>query len=450
MNSFARQSGLTSSGVGFDEADTAHPEWFLLNTAGQRFSFSAYGFLWAADVGDAGYQSQWADNVARTLNSAPWDGVFIDDANPTMKYHATPSSVAKYPNDAAYQAATRSMLATVSGKLRAAAPGKLLIANMGAWVEYQAVVKDWLQFVDGAMDEMWVKYGKGVGEGYRDPWSWERQLENARETERQGKRFLAVTQSQTSDRSAARYGYASLLLAANAGRSSFELNSSYADETWFPEYDYAIGDPAGAPSTIGGVWTRSFTRGIVVVNPSTSTWVVTLGAAYSGSGLSSVTSASLEPHSALVLTRDGDAILPASPVAPAPTAPVAPAPASAAPVAPAPAAPVAPAPAAPVAPAPASAAPVTPGPAGPASPRTSVRRVRVGVRCAGRATVCRGRLVLRARRSTAGRDIRVKRAIRVRAGRRAVVAVRVPGAVPRSWRVAIRMRTGRLSLLKVR
>jgi hypothetical protein len=426
MNSFGRQNGLTSSGVGFDEADTAHPDWFLLNTAGKRFSFSNYGFLWAADVGNPGYQAQWADNVARILQSAPWDGVFIDDANPTMKYHANPASVAKYPTDAAYQAATRSMLAAVSGRIRAAAPQKLLVANMGAWVEYQGVVKDWLQFVDGAMDEMWAKYGSGVGEGYRDAWSWERQLQNAREAERQGKRFLAVTQSPTGDRAAARYGYASLLLAADSGRSSFELNSNYADETWFPEYDYAIGEPAGAPSVIGGVWTRAFTRGIVVVNPTTSTWVVSLGGAYSGAGLSGARSVSLEPHSALVLTRDADAVVPANP-APVPT----PTPTAPTPTAPTPVAPATP---------PAAAAP-TPAP---------VSTVRVRVRCAGRSKVCRGRLVLKARSSTSGRDVRVKRAIRVRRGRRAVLAVRAPGVVPRSWRVAIRMRSGHLRLVRVR
>jgi hypothetical protein len=110
-------SGYVSTGVRYGEADVQHPDWFLLNTAGQRFTSSSYNSLWAMDVGNAGYQQRWADNVVSELNSQGGDGVFLDDTNPTMKYHYTVSAVAKYPSDAAYSAATRSALARIGPQL---------------------------------------------------------------------------------------------------------------------------------------------------------------------------------------------------------------------------------------------------------------------------------------------------------------------------------------------
>ena len=53
----------------------------------------------------------------------------MDDTNPTMSYHYDVARVAKYPTDAAYQAATRSALAAIGARFRAA--GKLVIPNFG-------------------------------------------------------------------------------------------------------------------------------------------------------------------------------------------------------------------------------------------------------------------------------------------------------------------------------
>ena len=56
-----------TTGVSYDEADTQHPEWFLLNTSGQRFTHRDYSNLWAMDVGSPSYQQRWADNVLKSL-----------------------------------------------------------------------------------------------------------------------------------------------------------------------------------------------------------------------------------------------------------------------------------------------------------------------------------------------------------------------------------------------
>jgi hypothetical protein len=109
MTKGAGPKGVYSSGVGYEQADTAHPDWFLKDTAGKRIVEGSYDWVYMADLGNAAYQDAWATTVIERLQSGPWDGVFMDDVNTTAMYHTDPSKIAQYPNDAAYQAATRSM-----------------------------------------------------------------------------------------------------------------------------------------------------------------------------------------------------------------------------------------------------------------------------------------------------------------------------------------------------
>src|SRR5687767_14964281 len=264
INEGTSWSGLSSSGVAYKEADTLHPDWFLKNTSGSRFTSDSHHYLWAADVGNQAYQERWADGVLTELTESGWDGVFMDDVNATMTHHYDVSEVAKYPSDSSYAAAVRSALATIGPRMRSA--GKLAVANIGSWGEFPSVGNDWIQFLDGAMDEMFLKWGTAAGQGYAATSRWERQLAALQHAEKTDKLFLAVTHSAGGDAVAARYGYATMLLGSN-GRGYFALAGDYTNETWFPEYDYDLGAPAG-PESAGpdGVHRRAFERGLVVVN----------------------------------------------------------------------------------------------------------------------------------------------------------------------------------------
>jgi hypothetical protein len=291
-------SGKSSTGVNADEAERDHPEWFLRNTQGERFTSWSYRWQWAMDVGSESFQRRWADNVVAELVADGWDGVFMDDTNPTMKYHYDVERVAKYPSDEAYGAATAAALAHIAPRVRAA--GKQVFVNLGSWGEYPAVGRHWLQFVDGAMDEMFLKWGDEPGEGYM-PERWETQLDALKETQRRGKTFLGISHSSSDDRSVARYGYATMLLGSE-GDAHFALAHDYTHETWFPEYDYELGRPTGPEREgPGGVHRRPFEHGLVLVNPTRHSREVSFGGTYSGSGLSSATQATMPPTSGLVL-----------------------------------------------------------------------------------------------------------------------------------------------------
>jgi hypothetical protein len=295
--------GLSSSGVNYAEADNAHPEWFLLNTSGSRISEGGYSWLWMADTANQSYQQQWTSNVIKLLSTGPWDGVMMDDTNTTARYHTEPASIAKYPTDAAYQGAIGSMLAYAGPRIQAA--GKLAVPNMGSWSEYPEVVEGWLKYVSGGVDEMFAKWSPTPGQGYRDTSGWQTQIEEIQSTERMGKVFLAITQAEASDKQAILYGWGSVLLGAD-GHTAYSAAATYSSEEWCSECEAQIGEPTSVATKVaGGAWERSFTGGLVVVNPTTSTVEVNLGGAYSGSGLAGATTATMPANTALVLQRAG-------------------------------------------------------------------------------------------------------------------------------------------------
>ena len=287
----------SASGVSASEAPES---WFLKNTSGDKFTSWSYDWLWAMDVGSQAYQQRWYENVIGELEGEGWDGVFLDDANASMKYSYEPSKVAKYPSDAAYSAAMESALAYIGPKIQAR--GKLAIANFAQWVEAPQVYNRWLGYLSGGLDEMFAKWGRGAGEGYRPTWQWEDQVAEAEYAASQGKIFIGFTQGATGETQAARYGYASVLLGGNDS-ASYAFTPNYSEETWLPEYEYEIGSATAAQrEDANGVHRRAFANGLVLVNPTESAQTVSFGGTYSGSGLENATGATMPANSALVLT----------------------------------------------------------------------------------------------------------------------------------------------------
>jgi hypothetical protein len=294
----AAYDGLYPTGVSYSEA-AAH-NWLLDDTSGQPFTFEGENWLYAADIGSRGYQRAWADNVIHELSSAPWDGVFIDDLNPTIRYHDCVSCVAKYPTDALYGAAMGRFARFVGRRIRSA--GKLAVANIGSWDGYQHRVDHWLHWLSGAMDEEFVKVGDAPSVGYMNETTWREQLHEVRLTQSEHKIFIGITHSSANDRRAALYGYATEMLAA-AGNAIFAMNANYTTTTWFRPYGYRIGTPTGHYRIDrDGVYTRPFSDGQVLVNPTMHSATVALGGRYSGCGLHGARQVTLRPQSGLVLT----------------------------------------------------------------------------------------------------------------------------------------------------
>ena len=290
-------------GVRCPDVNANHPEWFLTDPFGNRLSSSGYPWLWLLDVGNRAYQDTWAQNVINEAKAEGWDGIFMDDANPTLRFHLDPARVAKYPTDSAWKGATRSMLENVGSRIRA--NGLLAIANICCARDQGTVWKDWLPYLSGAMDETFTKWGNDPSVGYVWDWGaggWSAQLDEVREAEAQGKYFLGISHSVATDDKAATFGLTTMLLASQ-GRSTFALAYDYANETYFPVYDRArrLGAPLGTYYRVGAAYRRQFAAGTVVVNPSLSSVRVDLGGSYAGADGVSVTSVTLGPTTGSVL-----------------------------------------------------------------------------------------------------------------------------------------------------
>ena len=307
-------------GVRCPDVNANHPDWFLTDPAGARLSSSGYPWLWLLDVGNRAYQDVWAANVIAEARADGWDGVFLDDVNPTIRYHVDPARVTRYPTDAAWRAATGSMLANVGPQIRAA--GLLAIANVCCARDHGTVWRDWLPSLSGAMDEMFTKWGNDPAVGFVWDWGaggWSDQLEEVREAEAQGKYFLGIAHSRSTDARAAAYGLGTMLLASQ-GRSSFALAENYTNETRFPVYDRAqqLGAPTGAHFRAGAAYRRNFTAGTVVVNPSLAPVTVALGGEYLTESGARVTAVTLGATSASVLLSAGGSEPPPPPPPPPP------------------------------------------------------------------------------------------------------------------------------------
>jgi hypothetical protein len=302
-SSYQPVDGVSADGVSYAEALAENPAWLLHDRAGQPIRCKGFPYLWATDIGNPGFQRAWADEVARELRTQGWDGVFIDNVNPTIRYYHDPADVAKYPSDAAYSAAVTSALAYIVPKIHAA--GKLAMANIGSWPNYRATATRWLRYLDGAMDERFAKFTAATGRGYRSAAEWRTELSILQQAQREGKWFMGITQSSDGDTRAERFGWATMLL-GSAGHATFALQNeaNYGLETWFSDYEAPIGHPLGrATRQPSGVYRRSFTRGLALVNPTSSRRTVRLGGRYSGDGLHSIATATMAAHTGLILVR---------------------------------------------------------------------------------------------------------------------------------------------------
>jgi Hypothetical glycosyl hydrolase family 15 len=305
-SSYEAVDGASADGVTYAQASGGHPEWLLRDRAGRPIECRGFPYLWAMDVGNGGFERAWAAEVVGELKSRGWDGVFMDNVNPTMRYYANPASVARYPSDAAYAAAVGRALAYITPRIHAA--GKLAMANIGSWPSYRASATRWLRYLDGGMDERFTKFTPAPGRGYRSAGEWSTELSILRQAQREGKWFMGIAQSSDGDARAERFGWATMLL-GSAGRATFALqdDANYGSETWFADYEAPIGGARGAARRErSGVYRRAFAHGLALVNPTGRTRMVRLGGRYSGDGLHAVARARMAPHSGLILVRVKD------------------------------------------------------------------------------------------------------------------------------------------------
>jgi len=284
-----------SSGMGYCWLKRNHPDWLLDAAAtGRPFEFKNYPQTWETDYGNASYQRQWAQNVLADVRDHGWDGVKIDNALTTATAYGV---AAKYPNDAAVQAATYSALRNIRPVLHDA--GVPAVFNVGYATAFPQLWQRWLGSVDGLEQEFYLSFTSrpnAVGAA----WSiYEDEVSSCATRHKScwfhsGESSAAVT-SQTRQ-----YALASYLLATD-GRQYLSVGAVTSKPL---EPRLSLGGRPSEMFQVGKSWRRYFAHGIAVVNPSMSTLVVSLDGTYLNAGRP-VQSIVLGPASGAVLNTAG-------------------------------------------------------------------------------------------------------------------------------------------------
>jgi hypothetical protein len=295
------ESGRYATGVSFGEA--AANGWLLRDRAGRTVEWSDWAGLFPTDVADPSYQDRWGDNVLAELRQGGWDGVLMDDALTYLSHatvgHRTPTAIS---TDAAMYAATESFLAHVAPRIER--QGFLAVPNVTVeWNTWHDVMTDWTPYVSGWENEYAVKWGLDRdGERFVGAdWLWKMRM--AAWCADRDVPLLSVTYSNRDDAAAQIYHRATWLMTWNGrtGSSIFVPEESFIDH-WVPRAALDVGMPAGPRVRLdSGVWSRPYSRGLVLVNPTAGAQTVPLARPYKRLGGKRVTEIRLAPLSGAVL-----------------------------------------------------------------------------------------------------------------------------------------------------
>lgn len=262
-----------SCGVLYSWANANYPDWFLLDTNGNRVESAGYPGLWLMDVGNPNYQNSWEASVRPKVKAAGFDGVFMDDSNESAAYHLGGRTLQRYPADSDWP--QDSFMAYVGPDLKAA--GLLAIPNIALdayWKQSSLDVWDrWVGYCSGACQEYFSKWGQGDSMHFTDDLGWHndwsyRQAYLARTDP--SKIFIGITYAPKSDARSQRYARASFLLAWNGGPSAliFEPTDPEAQDPWTDVWTVDLGQPLTPKVQSGIVWMRAYERGWIAVNPN--------------------------------------------------------------------------------------------------------------------------------------------------------------------------------------
>ena len=241
-----------------------HPDWFLLDTTGQRILASPGSDTYRMDPGNPGWRNFFVMRVLEWQENNGWSGLFLDNLEASLSDLQTyGKTLAKYPDDASYQAAILGFIQYL--KVNYSQPyNRPVFANIIARRD-EATWFKYMQYLDGAMQECWsVDWSLSV---YVSETKWKNDMALAEKTQSQGKYIILVARGNETDINRQNFAFASYLLISN-GKAAFRYSSGIYREVWlYTNYQVDLGTPLGPRYQSGSLWRRDFTKGSVVVDP---------------------------------------------------------------------------------------------------------------------------------------------------------------------------------------
>ena len=261
------------TGLGYVATEKAHPEWFAVDTADQRIEWAGYEKHWQMTVWTEAYQRAWTTAVVEEVVREGWDGVLADNDFSSLRFY----SPAVLKGTADVEATDRllrdgfdSFLGIAGDELQKA--GKMLIPNVseshlrpGRWTAHSRY--------DGAMEENFGLRDDGAnGEllTFRG-----NEWKELRAQAALGESWLLLVTHTRSPREE-RVGYATAALLAGPYTCWNGATPDYRNPAWSQYQEAGLGEAVETANRLpNGLWTRQFSSGWVVVNPTSKPAQVT-------------------------------------------------------------------------------------------------------------------------------------------------------------------------------
>jgi Hypothetical glycosyl hydrolase family 15 len=284
--------------------------WYEKSSNGNRVKSQGFGnYLMNPS------NSSWGQNVAAECTAAIAasgdDGCFLDTMGTAPLGAGYVTGLPINPATGSVWTASAWINATTSiaSAVKAANPNAIVIPNGlssgGKYFSKTASTAPLLGPTGVAMAEIWLRTAGASASSFPTESKWLADVTMLVDTEAASQSVLTTTKLFTSSTQAQqdqwhKFSLGSFLLAAG-GHSYYSFDASKTDTALVansPWDHVAVGTPLGAYSQNGSLFERSFTNGIVAVNPNKTAATITFGTPYKNLAGTEVTTETLAPDTA--------------------------------------------------------------------------------------------------------------------------------------------------------
>lgn len=285
------------------EEVNAHEDWFVHDINGNRLVNEHWDW-YAMDVGNTGWRTHYANFFINKLDMIPQlDGIFADDVWDQLYTNRWTVPDDRIPTDVVSRF-HNDMLEMIEF-VKQTIGEKLLIVNV-----CMDACDDYVDVSDGKMDEGFVHPAWYPADEFW--YDWKTKVDALSNVSGKGKYYLAQCGVPTgTDYSILHkvmlYCFASYLLGVNGENASFAFNNLYNPSglgAWlYSEYDDAkkLDRPINDYYLFGSVYSRDFINGKVLVNPTSTSYTVSLEKNYRTLDGQTVSNITLEDHTGIIL-----------------------------------------------------------------------------------------------------------------------------------------------------
>jgi Hypothetical glycosyl hydrolase family 15 len=303
----AYKSSISAGGENYTYVANNHPSWFLRDRNGHLLHDSYGAYL--IDPGSDGVRT-WTISLAKQAQTDGYNAFFLDSLGTygLEAFGGTPVDPAtgKLFTPTTWMAATRGLALAVNNAISAPLVGNGL-RDGSSYFASTAGTSSLLDAVDAAEFEACFRGATFSPTWYPSESLWLQQVRALEDVQSRGKTALCWTKLYSSATAAQQqhwhdFALSSFLL-AQQGHEYFYYQGSKSNTalTSWGETSISLGSPSAARQVSGSLYSRQFTNGMVVVNPSGSSASMSLPRSYMLSG-KSVNSLTVSAHSGVILT----------------------------------------------------------------------------------------------------------------------------------------------------